>query len=203
MFVRPVALQDPARHSFPARLPFNISSRSVSSLNSALTRVLILRHLKSFRINTYTKPRERVSLQAPKFVNSLRPPVRHKPSRPAPSTPTLSLILSCTCALSQKLYLSQALLNLRLAHSFAHTRGLGGVAPSPASTVWPLEHPQLESSHSLSHSFRLPRASRGRNGRENPKSLVTQHEHRFLSSPLASISFICNTYTNFGRPPCR
>ena len=135
MFVRPVGLQDPPNNSFPHRLPFSHSRRSVSPLNSALTQVLILRHLKFFRINTYTKTRGRATLRAPKFVNSLRPPVRHKPSTPASFSPSLSPILSGTCALSQKLYLPQALSNLCLAHSFAKHPGVGGcIAAGPS---WP------------------------------------------------------------------
>jgi|GEM_PF-3992765 len=73
MVVRPVVLQDPPRHPFPAQLPFNNCSRSISPLDATLTQLLILRHLKSFRMSTYTKTSGRALLQASRFVNSLRP----------------------------------------------------------------------------------------------------------------------------------
>ena len=97
MVVRPVVLQDPPKYPFPLQLPFNNSSRSISPLESALTQVLILRHLKSFRINTYTKPRGRAPLEAPKFVNSLRPPTTPKPtiSATVTSPPNPSLSIDC------------------------------------------------------------------------------------------------------------
>src|SRR5579859_7417832 len=71
MVVRSVVLQDPPKHPFPAQLPFNNSSRALSPLESALTQVFILRHLKSFRMNTYTKTGGRVPLQDSQFINSL------------------------------------------------------------------------------------------------------------------------------------
>ena len=97
MLVRPFVLQDPPRHPLPSQLPLNHSSRSVSSLDSALTQVLILRHLKSFRMNTYTKPRGRVPLQASQFVNSLLPLTTPKPTISATVTSPANPSLSTNC----------------------------------------------------------------------------------------------------------
>jgi len=95
MVVRPVVLQDPAKHPFPPQLPSSHSSRAVSALESALTQVLILRHLKSFIFNTYTKTGGRVPLETPKFVNSLLPPTTPQPGISAtvtsPVTPSPSI----------------------------------------------------------------------------------------------------------------
>src|SRR5579859_5842821 len=97
MVVRPVVLQDPPKHPFPAQLPFNNSSRYISPLESALTQVLILRHLKSFRMSTYTKTGGRDPLQSPKFVNSLRPPTTPKPTISATDTSPANPSLSISC----------------------------------------------------------------------------------------------------------
>src|SRR5579859_865344 len=74
MVVRPVVLQDPPKHPFPAQLPFNNSSRSLSPLDAALTQVLILRHLKSFKINTYTKTRGECPSRSPQVCQLITPP---------------------------------------------------------------------------------------------------------------------------------
>jgi len=80
MVVRTVARQDPPRHPFPSQLPFNNSSRSLSPLDAALTPVLILRHLKSFRMNTYTKAGGRAPLMLTKILSS----VTSKVNSPSP-----------------------------------------------------------------------------------------------------------------------
>src|SRR5579859_3323323 len=104
MVVRPVVLQDPPKHPFPHQLPFNNSSRSVSPLDATLTQVLILRHLKSFKINTYTKTGGRAPLPASQFVNSLLPPTILKPDISAtvtsPATPLLSIACGQFCPAS-------------------------------------------------------------------------------------------------------
>src|SRR5579859_5452689 len=97
MVVRSVVLQDPPKHPFPAQLPFNNSSRALSPLESALTQVFILRHLKSFRMNTYTKTGGRVPLQASQFVNSLRPPTTPTPDKSATGTSPANPSLSVAC----------------------------------------------------------------------------------------------------------
>ena len=97
MVVRPVVLQDPPKHPFPAQLPLNNSSRSLSPLESALTQVLILRHLKSFRMNTYTKTGGRAPLQASQFVNSLRPATTPQPDISATVTSLANPSLSINC----------------------------------------------------------------------------------------------------------
>jgi len=95
MVVRSVVLQDPPKHPFLAQLPFNNCSRSISPLESALTQVLILRHLKSFRINTYRKTGGSVPRPPSKFVNSLRPLTTPQPDISAtvtsPANPSLSI----------------------------------------------------------------------------------------------------------------
>jgi len=113
MAVRPVVLQDPPKHPFPPQLPFNNSSRSLSPLESALTQVLILRHLKSFRMSTYTKAGGRDSLQAPKFVNSLLPPTTPQPDISATVTSPANPSLSIACG------------------HFPSSIGVGGAAPLP------------------------------------------------------------------------
>jgi|GEM_PF-7039652 len=97
MVVRPVVLQDPPKHPFPHQLPFNNSSRSVSPLDATLTQVLILRHLKSFKINTYTKTGGRAPLPASQFVNSLLPPTILKPDISATVTSPATPLLSIAC----------------------------------------------------------------------------------------------------------
>src|SRR5579859_1133038 len=95
MLVRPVVLQDPPKHPFPAQLPLSNPSRFLSPLDATLTQVLILRHLKSFGINTYTKTVGRAPLPTPKFGNSLLPPTTLKPTISAtvtsPANPSLSI----------------------------------------------------------------------------------------------------------------
>src|SRR5579859_686534 len=83
MAVRPVVLQNPPRHPFPSQLPFNNSSHSLSPLESALTQVLILRHLKSFKINTYTKTGGRIQLLLAKIPSSVTSEVNSPSPRSA------------------------------------------------------------------------------------------------------------------------
>src|ERR1700675_1926579 len=87
MRLRRAVLQTPPSSSVQPGLPLHNRRPRLTHAESTLPQVLIPLHFNSSRCNTYKKPGGGPPLPAPKFSNSLLPPIHQSGHTGTPTTP--------------------------------------------------------------------------------------------------------------------